>query len=162
MGHEIVEVNGKPVNNLAALNLHMAAGLNRQATVTVLENGARRNLKVELVPLVDLNRQLLLKRLGLTTTALTESQASGLRLAVDEGMLVEDVEKNGPAANAQLQPGMVITEIDGVQVKDLVNISNVLGNKKPGESAQLLVKVINRYSSGLARVLNGQVEVQVR
>ncbi len=162
MGHEIVEVNGKPVSNLAALNLHLAAGLNRQATVTVLENGARRDLKVELVPLVDLNRQLLLKRLGLTTAALTETQATGLRLAVDEGLLVEEVEKNGPAAAAQLQAGMVVTEIDGVKIKDLVNISNVLGNKKTGEYAQLLVKVVNRYSSGLARVLNGQVEVQVR
>ncbi len=162
MGHEIVEVNGKPVSNLAALNLHLAAGLNRQATVTVLENGARRDLKVELVPLVDLNRQLLLKRLGLTTAALTETQATGLRLAVDEGLLVEEVEKNGPAATAQLQAGMVVTEIDGVKIKDLVNISNVLGNKKTGEYAQLLVKVVNRYSSGLARVLNGQVEVQVR
>jgi S1-C subfamily serine protease len=53
------------------------------------------------VPLVDLNRQLLLKRLGLTTAALTETQATGLRLAVDEGLLVEEVEKNGPAAAAQ-------------------------------------------------------------
>ena len=57
---------------------------------------------------------------------------------------------------------MVVTEIDGGKIKDLVNISNVLGNKKTGEYAQLLVKVVNRYSSGLARVLNGQVEVQVR
>lgn len=161
-GHEIIEVNGKPVNTLAALNLYMAAGLNRQATVTVLENGARRNLKVELVPLVDLNRQLLLQRLGLTTTALTETQATGLRMAVDEGLLVDEVEKNGPAANAQIQPGMVVTEIDGVKIKDLVNISNVLGNKKRGESVQLMVKVINRYSSGVARVLNGQVDVPVR
>jgi hypothetical protein len=44
---------------------------------------------------------------------------------------------------------MVVTEIDGVKIKDLVNISNVLGNKKRGESVQLLVKVVNRYSSGV-------------
>jgi S1-C subfamily serine protease len=71
------------------------------------------------------------------------------------------VERNSPAATAQLQPGMVITAVDGVTVNELVNISNVLGNKKRGESVQITVKVVIRYGS-FARLLSGNVDVPVR
>jgi serine protease Do len=162
VGQEVVEVNGKPVRSLAAFNQFVAAGANRQAAVTVLENGVRRVLKLELVPLIQLNRQLILKRLGLSTAPLTEAQAASYKLSAAEGLLVEEVEKDSPAAGAQLQAGMVVTALDGVAVSDLVNISNVLGNKKRGETVQLAVKVANRYGSGLVRVLNGQVDLVVR
>jgi hypothetical protein len=76
LGQEVVEVNGKPVRSLAAFNQFVAAGANRQASVTVLENGVRRVLKLELVPLIQLNRQLMLKRLGFSTAPLTEAQAA--------------------------------------------------------------------------------------
>jgi serine protease Do len=104
----------------------------------------------------------MLKRLGLSTAPLTEAQAASYKLSATEGLLVEAVEKDSPAASAQLQSGMVVTALDGVAVSDLVNISNVLGNKKRGESVQLAVKVANRYGSGLVRVLNGQVDLVVR
>lgn len=159
---EILEVNGKPVTSLAALNQQIAASLNRQVALTVWNKGTQQVVTVGLVPLVDLNRQLFQRRLGLTTTNLSEVQTAQLKVTSDEGVLVEDVEKGGPGANAQLQPGMVITEVDGVKLKDLVNISNVLNNKKPGETVQLLVKVVNRYNNGFARVLTGQVDVLVR
>lgn len=159
---EILEVNGKPVSSLAALNQQIAASLNRQVALTVLDKGTRQVLTVTLVALADLNRQLFHRRLGLTTAALLETQASQMKLGNEEGVLVEEVEKGSPADKAQLQPGMVITEVDGVKIKDLVNVSNALNNKKSGEAVQLLVKVVNRYSNGLARVMTGQVDVLVR
>lgn len=162
VGQEVVEVNGKSVRSLAAFNQFLAAGANRQPSVTVLENGVRRVLKVELVPLTQLNHQLILRRLGLSTTPLTEAQAAVYKLAAGEGLLVDEVEKKSPADKAQLPTGLVIIAMDGVAMNDLVNISNVLGNKKRGEAVHLTVKVVNRYSNGLYRVLNDQVDVQVR
>jgi S1-C subfamily serine protease len=161
VGQEIIEVNGKRVRSLAALNQLVAAGANRRASVTVLENGVRRGLKLELMPLTQLNRQLILKRLGLNTAPLTEAQATNFKLAPSEGLLVENVEKASPADNAQLEAGMVVTKVEGVPVSDLVNISNVLGNKKRGESVHLAVKVANRYG-GMIRVMEGTVDVAVR
>lgn len=162
IGQQMVEVNGKPVESLAAINQYMAASTNRKATVVVLDNGERRTLNLELMPLADLNRELLSRRLGLRVSSLTEAQQTNFQLAAGAGWVVEDVERNGPSEKAQLQPGLVITQVDGVEVGDLVNISNALGNKKRGESVQLVVKVVQRYNNGLARLLTGQVEVAAR
>jgi hypothetical protein len=57
---------------------------------------------------------------------------------------------------------MVVTSLNGFSVADLANISNVLGNARPGEPVQLTVKVVNRYGGSLARVMTGQVDVAVR
>jgi serine protease Do len=159
VGQEVVEVNGKPVSTLAKLCKLVAASANRRAAITVKENGVRRVLNVELLPLAELNRELFSQRLGLITTPLTKQQATA---EVPAGLLVGDVEKNSPAANAALQPGMIITEADGVAVGDLVNISNVLGNKKRGEIVRLTVKVADRYASGFVRWLSAQVDVPAR
>jgi serine protease Do len=161
VNQQVIEINGKPVSSLAALNQFIAASTNRRATLTVLEGDARRKLNVELIPLGDLNRELLLQRLGLTTTRLTEAQLNNYEAMTTGGLLVDDVEKNSPAAAAQLQPGVVITAVDGVAVNELVNVSNVLGNKKRGETVQLTVKVVNRYGS-FARLLSGNVDVPTR
>ena len=160
IGQEVVEVNGQPVRSLAGFNHLAASNPNRKATITVIENGSRRVLNVELVPMAELNRELFAQRLGLITVPLTDQQATSAGLAA--GLLVNDVEKNSPAANAKLEAGMIVTEADGVAVDDLVNISNVLGNRKRGESVRLTVKVANRYQGGLVRLLTGQVDVPVR
>lgn len=163
VGQQIVEVNGKVVTSLAGINQGIAASPNRRATVTVTDNGARQVLNVELVPVVELNRELLSRRLGLRVAAMTDTQARTYQLATTtDGVLIDEVERNSPAANAQLPVGLVITAVDGVGVGDLVNISNVLGNKKRGETIQLTVRDIQRYSNGGARVLTGTVDVAVR
>ncbi len=159
VGQEVVEVNGKPVNGLATFSRLVAASANRRVAITVKEAGMRRVLNVELMPLADLNRELFVQRLGLNTTPLTKQQVTA---EVPAGLMVSDVEKNSPAANATLQAGMIITEADGYAVSDLANISGVLGNKKRGESVRLTVKVANRYSNGLVRWLSGQVDVTAR
>jgi S1-C subfamily serine protease len=162
VGQQVLEVNGKPVASLAGLNhLVAASGLSRP-TLTVLENGKRRTLTLELVPLLDLNRELISRRIGLAVTPITEAQAAAYGLSAREGLLIGDVEKNSPAAAAQLQAGMVVTSLNGFSVADLANISNVLGNARPGEPVQLTVKVVNRYGGSLARVMTGQVDVAVR
>ncbi len=160
IGQEVVEVNGKPVRSLAGFNHFAASNANRKAAITVMENGSRRVLNVELVPMAELNRELFLQRLGLVTVPLTDQQTASAGLPA--GLLVNDVEKNSPAANAKLEAGMIVTEADGVAVEDLVNISNVLGNRKRGESVRLTVKVPSRYQGGMMRLLTGQVDVPVR
>jgi S1-C subfamily serine protease len=155
VGQEVLEVNGKPVKSLAEFNYLLGSPVNLRAAITISENGARRVLNVELVTMADLTRQMILKRLGLTTQPLTEAQAANYQIKAGEGLAVGEVEKNGPAAKAQLQTGMVLVAVDGVNVGDLVNITNVLGNKKSGERAHLTVWVP-------AQMWSGQVDVAVR
>jgi S1-C subfamily serine protease len=111
------------------------------------------------MPLADLNRELFVQRLGLKTAPLTKQQVTAEESA---GLMVSEVENNSPAAKATLQAGMIITEADGFPLSDLVNISNVLGNKKRGEIVNLTVKKAYRNANGFVRWLSRHVEVPVR
>jgi serine protease Do len=53
------------------------------------------------------------------------------------GVLVSVVTPNGPAAKAGLQPGDVITSVDGAPVKDGDELVAIISNKKPGSSVKL-------------------------
>lgn len=162
VGHQVIEVNGKPVQGLASLNQLIASNPERRAIITVLENGVRRDLKVEMMTMAELSNQMILGRLGLKTQPLTEQQATSFKLKAEAGLWVSEIEKNGPAANAQLETGMVITAVDGVGVNDVVNMTNILGNKHRGEEVQLTVLVMNRYANGRVRLLSGRVDLALR
>lgn len=159
-GQQVVEVNGKAVHSLARFTQLVEASPGHRAAITISENGGRRVLNAELMPMADLNRELFAQRLGLVTAPLTEQQATSADLAA--GLLVNEVEKNSPAANARLESGMILAAADGVAISDLVNVSNVLGNKKRGDTVRLTVKVANRNPNGFVRWLTGQADVPVR
>ncbi|HEX5222155.1 MAG TPA: trypsin-like peptidase domain-containing protein [Verrucomicrobiae bacterium] len=162
VGQQIAEVNDKPVSSLVEFSKLVSSRADHTATITVLDNGRRRTLKAELVPMLDLDRRLLNSRLGLGTQALTEAQATNLQIKPTEGLLVTQVEKDSPAAQAQVEAGMVLTAVDGVKLADLVNISNVLGNKKSGERVQLSVIFPRRLSSGYVSLQQWIITVPVR
>jgi len=161
-GQEIVEVNGKPVASLVDFCKSVAARSDRTASITVLDNGTRRTLEAKLMPVLELDRLLLKNRLGLATEPLTEAQASNLQIKATDGLLISEVEKNSPADRAQFKSGIVLTGADNIAVADLVNIANVLGNKKPGEQVQLSIIAPRRLSNGYISLQQDTVAVPVR
>jgi S1-C subfamily serine protease len=162
VGQQIVEVNGKPVSSLIEFCKLVSSRADHTASITVLDNGNRRTLQAELVPMLELDRRLLSNRLGLATQPLTEAQADSLNLKAAEGLLVTGVEKNSPAGRAQFQSGMILTGVDNISVADLVNVANVLGNKKAGEAVKLAVIVPRRVNGGYLPFQQGTVLVPVR
>lgn len=161
-GQHILEVNRTPVRGLAEFNQLVGTSPQQRAAITIKENSTTRVINVDLVPLPALNKELVERRLGLITTALTEAQAGSFQLNPTDGWMITDVEKNGPADKVQLEAGMVLTAIDGVAVKDLVNLSKVLTTKKRGESVQVTVKLVTRYGGRFVRLMNVPVEVVLR
>jgi serine protease Do len=162
VGQQVLEVNGKSVDGLVEFSKLVASKTNNNATITVLDKGVRRDLRVELLPMRELNRQLLIKRVGLTTQSLTEQQAAGLQIKTTEGLLISEVEKDSPAERGQLQAGMVLTAVDAASISELVGVANVLGNKRAGERVQLTVIVPRRVSNGYIPFQQGNVTVPVR
>jgi serine protease Do len=148
VGQQIMEVNGKPVTSPAEFCSLVASNPDRTADITVSENGSRRTLQAKLTPMPDLVRLLLNNRLGLATQPLSEVQASNLQIKTTDGLLIGEVQKGSPAERAQLQAGMVLTAVDAALVSKLVGVSNVLGNKKPGEGVNLSVIVPRRVNGG--------------
>ncbi len=58
---------------------------------------------------------------------------------VPQGLVVAGIEANTPAANSGLVPGDIITAIDGKEIYQYNNISEMLKGKKPGETIVLSV-----------------------
>jgi serine protease Do len=53
------------------------------------------------------------------------------------GVLVQQVQPNGPADKAGLKPGDIITTLDGRQIKDGDDLVNEIASRRPGSSIRL-------------------------
>ena len=72
-------------------------------------------------------------------------------------LFIEEVEKNGPADRAELQPGYLLSGIDGQNAGQLRRVGGILSEKKPGAQARLTVVVPRRLDA-----LQATVDVEVR
>jgi Do/DeqQ family serine protease len=85
-------------------------------------------------------------RLGITIQPVTSDLARSLQLKDVAGALVNDVEKNGPAARAGLQRGDVIVAVNGDQISDSNELRNRIAGLGPNATVELSI------------VRNGQAE----
>lgn len=163
VGQEVVEVNGHAVKSLVAFNVLMAASVSNKAEVVVKDNGSRRTARVEMLPMAEVNHQLLQLRLGLATRALTPTEAAGFQLInPKEALLITEVQSNSPAATARLEAGLLFTGIGNIGVSDRVSLSIILGNKKAGEVIPLNVALPNSAGTGEKRWQTTTVNVPLR
>jgi serine protease Do len=77
--------------------------------------------------------------LGLALQTVTPELARRLHLRVHSGVVVRGVEEDSPAANAGLQPGDVIGEIDRQPVTSVDEVEQMIGRRSPGTPTLFLV-----------------------
>jgi serine protease Do len=63
-------------------------------------------------------------------------------LDLDHGVLVEDVVRYGIAYERKIFPGLVITQVDGQEIKNVSEFKDLLESKEPGD----VMKVIAHYA----------------
>jgi serine protease Do len=78
-------------------------------------------------------------RLGISIQPITRDLADSFGLDRARGALVANVEKDGPADRAGLQPGDVVLAVDGREVADSFDLPKVIGNLPPGKPVKLKV-----------------------
>jgi serine protease Do len=78
--------------------------------------------------------------LGMTVRELTPQLARQLGLPATSGLVVTDVSGGGLAAEAGIQPGDVIREINRKPVKTVKQYQEIVGRAKPGDTLLLLVQ----------------------
>lgn len=69
--------------------------------------------------------------LGLSVRPLTPVLAASLHLPGGEGLLIEDVLPGGPAEQAGLRPGELLTSLEGRPLRDLADFLRILENEPP-------------------------------
>ena len=72
--------------------------------------------------------------LGVGVETLTPGLAARLGISVREGVVIGRVVRGGPAAQAGLQPGDVIVQMDGTTITNTSDLSNVLRQHQVGDS----------------------------
>ncbi len=75
-------------------------------------------------------------------------------LSVQSGVLVTEVASGGPAEKAGLAPGDVIVGIDGIDVADVQDFTNVIYGKQIGDEVQ-----IQYWRAGEEDVANAVLEM---
>ena len=157
-GDEVVQVNGRTPKDFIQCTEWIRDGSNHEVTLVVRRDGERRNIMARMVPLTQLVRQ----KIGATVQELDKdelAQSFGYRRG--EGLLIADVERGGPAERAALQPGYLITGIDGRTTPDLVSAAGALAGKKQGDAAELNV-VVRRQRGAFSQTRQGSATVRVR
>lgn len=75
--------------------------------------------------------------LGVGGQALTPPIVSKLGLKNTTGILVTDVDANGPGDKAGLKPGDIITRINKQELKTINDVLNFVANGKPGDTFEI-------------------------
>ena len=155
----VTQVNNEPVADGNTLRNRIAAMQpGAEATLTVNRNGETKQLKVKLDELTDqaaVNQREKSDdnpkgdapdqpesdaqngKLGLGLQPLTPELAKRFQLKGDKGLLVMDVDPDGPAAEAGIQQGDVVLEVNRQSVNSFNEVQNAL--QAAGDHAVLLL-----------------------
>jgi S1-C subfamily serine protease len=98
----------------------------------------RLNLSLQLVPeKAFFNAELIRRKIGASLQQLTPELADSLGINTTAGLIITEVEKNGPAAEAGLRPRFIVLGIEEQAVQDIASTAKILYHKKKGEKAVL-------------------------
>jgi S1-C subfamily serine protease len=75
--------------------------------------------------------------IGVEPQELNPELVQAFNVKAQEGVIITGVLQNGPAAQAGLKPGDVITSVAGRPVKNVSELLSAVAALKPGEAARL-------------------------
>jgi serine protease Do len=145
-GDVILEFDGKPVEDSAALPLLVArTPVGRKVEVKVIRDGEPKTLTVTIAELKDEEVELAttgtVEDMGLTVQTLTADLAENLGLEASlKGVVVTQVEPDGPAGEAGLRRGDVILEVNRKVVRNTSTYREALKSAGKGKSVLFLVR----------------------
>jgi S1-C subfamily serine protease len=125
--------------------LLLEAGDEKEVTLEVLREEKKRQIRMRMVPeSTYFNVDLVRKKTGASVQDLTPELARVLGLGRIQGLLVAGVEPDSPAASVGMDQGMVITQVDGKTVTQVIAAARVLNGLKGGEKVRVDLVVPRR------------------
>ncbi|RMF87442.1 MAG: DegQ family serine endoprotease [Nitrospirae bacterium] len=140
----IVEFDGKPVHKVEELPRIVAATpVGKKVEVVVLRDGERKTLKLK----VGLLKEEQEEAAGTTSSAfgfslqeVTPELAESMELEEDHGLLITDIDQDGPAWEAGMRRGDVILEVNRQPVATLDDFRKAVAKRKKERPTLFLVK----------------------
>ncbi len=157
-GDQILQVNSKVATGLIPFHHLVRNSPNHEVTLLVKRGIEQKTVKVRMLSFPDLIRQ----KLGFTLLELSAQTAGRFGVKAGDALFIEEIEKNGPADEAQLQRGYLLAGIDGQTTGEIKAAAGILFAKKRGDRASLSVIVPRRIGGNFIEFRQGTADVQVR
>ena len=151
VGDIIVEFNGKIVPRSSALPPMVGrTPVDQMATVGVIRNGNKQDIQVRIAQLPsDLSRASLgestspppeIEKSALGLSVKNLDPASKRKMKVDSGVIVTEVDANGPASAAGIRQGDVISMIDNRSIGSVDEFEQITSDLKQDKSVAVLIQ----------------------
>jgi serine protease Do len=161
-GDNLLGVNDQATDTFIDFaNLLVGLGKNRTVKLQISRNGEKLNRAIKLIPEnAVFNSGLIRQKTGATLERLTPEVAEALRFNSTDGFVISQVDRDSPAGKAKLQPGLVVTAIDGQQFDDIIDAAKLVHKKKTGD--ELTFNVVQMRQRGFfVRRSEGQLTLRV-
>ena len=142
VGQRVVTVNGQPPRSLVDFHRLATDRTDLTATIQVEANGQRRSITTQMISFQALVSQ----RLGVSLRNLTPQDAVGVNPG--DAILIEQIEKNGPADQAKLQTGFLLTAVDDHKTGTLLHAADIISTKQTGDRVKIFFIVPRSFGAG--------------
>ncbi|HOW45102.1 MAG TPA: Do family serine endopeptidase [Candidatus Aminicenantes bacterium] len=141
----IVAINGRAVKSAADLQMEIAnSAPGDEVAVTVYRGKEKQAFKVKVTESPDAAREQAAEasrslNLGMTLTKNTPALAREYGLKTSRGLIVENVQRGGAAAENGIRPGDVILAVNRTEVDGVEEFKRLLASRRAGSTVLLLV-----------------------
>lgn len=141
----IVAVNGREVKSAADLQMEIAnSAPGDEVSVTIYRNRDKQVLKVKVTEAPEAAREQAAAEskglnLGMTLVKNTPALAREYELKTSRGLVVENVDRDGQAAENGIKPGDVILAVNRTEVDSVEQFRRILAGRRAGSMVLLLV-----------------------
>jgi serine protease Do len=141
----IVAINGKAVKAAADLQMEIANSTpGDEITVTIFRNRDKQTVKVKVSEAPDSIKEQAVAEskslnLGMTLTKNTPALAREYELKTSKGLVIEDVDRGGTAAENGLKPGDVILAVNRSEIDSVEQFKRILAGRRGGSKIFMLI-----------------------
>ena len=141
----IVAINGKEVKSAAALQMEIAnSAPGDEVNVTIFRNKDKQTVKIKVSEAPDAAKEQAVAEskslnLGMTLVKNTPALAREYELKTSQGLVVDNLERGGAAADNGLKSGDVILAVNRTEIETVEQFKRLLAGRRSGSKVMLLV-----------------------
>ena len=141
----ITAINGKAITSSAELQMEIANSAPGEVVdVTIYRNREKQDFKVKVTEAPEAAREKAAAEskslnLGMTLVKNTPALARQYELKTQKGLVVEDVDRDGAAADNGLKPGDVVLAVNRTEVDSVEQFKQIIAGRRGGSTVMLLI-----------------------
>ena len=163
VGDVVAKIADKAPKNFIEFMVELIKRSDRgDVPLMVSRKGSLQTVSVKVIPQKKFfTSDLIRQRIGATLQEINADTAAAMGVNPGSGLVVMGVDRNSPAATAGLQPGFIVTGIDGEAINDVTEAAKIFYEKKKDERVSLNIVAVQRQGRFVS-FNRGRAEIRVR